>query len=422
MFYDRAKIYVKGGDGGNGIVSFRREKYVAEGGPNGGDGGRGGSVIFEADEGLRTLVDFRYKRHYKANRGEHGMGKNMHGKNAEDMVVRVPVGTILKNADTGEFIEDFVKHGQRAVIAHGGRGGRGNARFATPQNKAPSFAEKGEPGEELWVQLELKVLADVGIIGFPNVGKSTLISVVSAAKPKIADYHFTTLTPNLGMVYVEDGRSFAMADIPGLIEGAHTGAGLGHDFLRHTERTKVLVHVIDISGSEGRDPIEDFEAINRELRLYNEDLAKRVQVVAANKTDLPGAEENLARLKEHLQDKYELFPMSAATAEGVKPLIYRLAELIEEIPEAEAAPAESVKVTKVSEAPRFTIRLEDNVFVIEGREVEKHFAMIDFENEEAVKRFWYILRKMGVDEELRKKGIQDGDVVRIKDMEFDYII
>lgn len=421
MFYDQAKIYVKGGDGGNGVVAFRREKYVPEGGPNGGDGGKGGNVVFQADEGLRTLVDFRYQRHYKAARGEHGCGKNMHGKNAEDLIVRVPVGTVVKDAETGEFLADFTQHGQTAVIARGGRGGRGNARFATAQNKAPAFAEKGEPGEERWVELELKVLADVGLIGFPNVGKSTLISVVSAAKPKIADYHFTTLVPNLGVVFVDEGKSFVMADIPGLIEGAHAGAGLGHDFLRHTERTRVLVHVLDISGSEGRDPIEDYKTINHELQLYNEELAQRIQVIAANKMDLPGAEENLARLQEYLGDKHEIFPMSAAVAEGVKPLVYRLAELLDEVTDA-PTPVEHLKVTKVSEAPRFTVRYEDGVYVVEGREVEKHFAMTDFENEEAVKRFQQIMRRMGVEDELRKRGIKDGDVVRIKDLEFEYVI
>ncbi|GAB4264929.1 GTPase ObgE [Thermincola ferriacetica] len=421
MFYDQAKIYVKGGDGGNGVVAFRREKYVPEGGPNGGDGGKGGNVVFQADEGLRTLVDFRYQRHYKAARGEHGGGKNMHGKNAEDLIVRVPVGTVVKDAETGEFLADFTQHGQTAVIARGGRGGRGNARFATAQNKAPAFAEKGEPGEERWVELELKVLADVGLIGFPNVGKSTLISVVSAAKPKIADYHFTTLVPNLGVVFVDEGKSFVMADIPGLIEGAHAGAGLGHDFLRHTERTRVLVHVLDISGSEGRDPIEDYKTINHELQLYNEELAQRIQVIAANKMDLPGAEENLARLQEYLGDKHEIFPMSAAVAEGVKPLVYRLAELLDEVTDA-PTPVEHLKVTRVSEAPRFTVRYEDGVYVVEGREVEKHFAMTDFENEEAVKRFQQVMRRMGVEDELRKRGIKDGDVVRIKDLEFEYVI
>ncbi len=421
MFYDRAKIFVKGGDGGNGLVAFRREKYVPEGGPSGGDGGKGADLVFKADEGLRTLVDFRYQRHYKADRGEHGGAKNMHGRGAEDMVIRIPVGTIVKDAETGEVLADFVEHGQTIVIAKGGRGGRGNARFASNQNKAPGFAEKGEPGVEKWVELELKVLADVGLIGFPNVGKSTLISKVSAAKPKIADYHFTTISPNLGMVYVDEGRSFVMADIPGLIEGAHSGAGLGHDFLRHTERTRVLVHVIDMAGSEDRDPIKDYETINEELRLYNKELAGRVQLIAANKMDLPDAEEKLAVFRDYIKDKHEIFPMSAATGEGTKPIIYRLADLLEQI-EEKPAPIETVKVTKVEQAPRFAVHMEEGVFVIEGKEIEKHFAMTNFDNEEAVKRFQYIMRKMGIDDELKEMGIKNGDVVRIKDLEFDYII
>lgn len=420
MFYDQAKIYVRGGDGGNGIVAFRREKYIAEGGPSGGDGGNGGNVIFEADEGLRTLVDFRYQRHYKADRGEHGQSKNMHGANAADMVVRVPVGTVVKDAETGEFIADLTMHGQRELLAKGGRGGRGNARFANSANKAPGFAEKGEPGAERWVALELKVLADVGLIGFPSVGKSTLISVVSAAKPKIAEYHFTTLTPNLGMVRVDDGRSFVMADIPGLIEGAHAGAGLGHDFLRHVERTRVLVHVLDISGSEERDPLDDFAAINKELALYNPVLARRPQVIAANKMDLPGAEENLLRLRESLGQDYEIFPMSAAIADGVQPLVYRLAEMldtIEEPPQLEDAE----RVVRVSDEPRFAVRREDGAYVVEGKEVERHYAMTDFNNEEAVKRFQRIIKLMGIEAELRRQGAKEGDTVRIRELEFDFV-
>ena len=308
MFYDRTKIYVKAGNGGNGAVSFRREKYVPLGGPDGGDGGRGGDIILVADEGLRTLVDFRYKRHYKGDRGEHGQGKDRHGKSAEDLILRVPVGTIVKDAETGEILADFTKHGQREVVAKGGRGGRGNARFISNTNKAPTVAERGEPGEERWLLLELKLLADVGLVGFPNVGKSTLISKVSAARPKIADYPFTTLVPNLGVVRVEE-ESFVMADIPGIIEGAHTGAGLGLEFLRHVERTRLLLHVLDISGSEGRDPVQDFEIINRELREYSPALAERPMLVVPNKIDLPGSEDNLARLREHLRDKYEIFPI-----------------------------------------------------------------------------------------------------------------
>ncbi|HBC91428.1 MAG TPA: GTPase ObgE, partial [Pelotomaculum sp.] len=287
MFFDKARIFVKGGDGGNGCVAMRREKYVPEGGPWGGDGGRGGDIVFQADKGLRTLVDFRYKRHYKAERGKHGEGKNRYGPSADDLVVRLPVGTVIRDDDTGELIADLVQNGQQVVVARGGRGGRGNAHFATPNNKAPKLAEKGEPGEERWLSLELKLLADVGLVGFPNAGKSTLISQVSAAKPKIADYPFTTITPNLGVVRVDDGRSFVVADIPGLIEGAHLGAGLGHEFLRHVERTRLLIHVLDTAGSEGRDPVEDFKVTNRELILYNPAIGSRPQVIVANKMDLP---------------------------------------------------------------------------------------------------------------------------------------
>jgi len=420
MFFDKAKIYVKGGDGGNGMVAFRREKYVPEGGPYGGDGGRGGDVIFVVDQGLRTLVDFRYQRHYKANRGEHGATKNMHGRSAEDLRVRVPMGTVVRDAETGELIADLVEPGQEAVVAKGGRGGRGNSRFATHQNKAPSFAEKGEPGQERWLVLELKLIADVGLIGFPNVGKSTIISRVSAAKPKIADYHFTTLVPNLGVVRVGNGESFVMADIPGLIEGAHTGAGLGHEFLRHTERTKLLIHVLDIAGTEGRDPLEDFRIINKELEMYSPRLARRKQVIAANKMDLPGAEENLNRLKQALGDEYEIFPVSAATKEGLEPLVYRVAELLPTI-EEEPVAEEEMKVTRAADKPRFTITEEDGAFVISGEEIERHYAMTDFNNEESVKRFQSIIKLMGIEDALREQGAKDGDTVRIKELEFDFV-
>ncbi|HVJ50155.1 GTPase ObgE [Desulfitobacterium sp.] len=422
MFYDQAKIYVKGGDGGSGVVAFRREKYVPEGGPAGGDGGRGGNVIFIADEGLRTLVDFRYKRHYKADRGEHGQGKNMHGKGAEDMVVRIPSGTLIKDGDTGEVLADLTEDGQKAVVAKGGRGGRGNARFMSNTNKAPTLAEKGEPGEERWLILELKLLADVGLVGFPNVGKSTIISQVSAAKPKIADYHFTTLVPNLGVVELEDGDSFVMADIPGLIEGAHAGAGLGHEFLRHTERTRLILHVLDISGSEERDPLEDYRIIQEELRQYSPELAKRPMIVVANKMDIPGAEENLKRLQEELGSETEIFPVSAATGEGLKGVIYRIAQLLPEIPVPEILIREDEqhKVTHVEPTERFIITKEDGVFVITGKEIEKHAKMTLFESEEGLYRFQTILKTMGVDGALRAEGIKAGDKVQIVGMEFDW--
>lgn len=420
MFYDRAKIYVKGGDGGNGIVAFRREKYVDMGGPYGGDGGKGGDVIFKADEGLRTLVDFRYQRHYKADRGEHGGTKNMHGANADNLVVRVPVGTQVFDADTGEFIADLTEHNQRAAVAKGGRGGRGNSRFATATDKAPSYAEKGEPGEEHWVELELKLLADVGLIGFPSVGKSTLISRVSAAKPKIAEYHFTTLVPNLGMVRIDDGRSFVMADLPGLIEGAHTGAGLGHQFLRHSERTRLLIHVIDMAGSEGRNPIEDFKIINNELSQYSQVLATRRQIIAANKMDLPEAEENLQRFKEAFGDKYEIFSISAASGQGTDALIYRTADLLDTIQEVPVV-KEVEKITTVTEDPSFTVQREDGIFVISGREIERRYAMTNFNQEDSLKRFLRMMRLMGIDDELRRQGAKDGDTVRVGELVFDFV-
>jgi GTP-binding protein len=421
MFYDQAKIFVKGGDGGAGAVAFRREKYVPEGGPSGGDGGRGGSVIFVADEGLRTLVDFRYKRHYKADRGEHGQGKNMHGKSGEDLIIRIPVGTLIKDADSGQVLADLTEHGQRVIVARGGRGGRGNARFISNINKAPRLAEKGEPGIACWLLLELKLLADVGLVGFPNVGKSTIISRVSAAKPKIADYHFTTLVPNLGVVEVEDGISFVIADIPGLIEGAHTGAGLGHDFLRHTERTKLILHVLDISGAEGRDPVQDFKVIQEELRLYNARLAERPVLIVANKMDIPGAEENLERLRLELGEKFKIYPVSAATGEGLDVLMQDISVLLPKlpVPELELHRVEQQPLP-MQEAERFTISREDEIFVVRGKEIERHLAMTNFESEEGLRRFQKILNVMGIDDALRTQGIRVGDKVKIADLEFEW--
>jgi GTPase len=423
LFYDQAKIYVKGGDGGSGAVAFRREKYVPEGGPNGGDGGRGGDVLFVGDEGLRTLVDFRDQRHYKAERGEHGMGKGMHGKGADDLTIRIPVGTVIKDGDTGEVIADIVHNGQEIIVAKGGRGGRGNARFMSNTNKAPTTSEKGEPGDEHWLNLELKLLADVGLVGFPNVGKSTLISRVSAAKPKIADYHFTTLTPNLGVVDLEDGESFVMADIPGLIEGAHTGAGLGHEFLRHTERTRLIIHVLDVSGSEERDPLEDHAAIMQELQLYKSELANMPQVIAANKMDIPGSEENLERLKAALGEQYQIFPISAATGEGTRPLIFRVGELLKEIIEREPAPVvvEEPRLVKAEAKERFKLSMDEEVFVVSGRELERHLAMTNFDTEGGLRRFQNILKVMGIDKALREAGAMPGSKVRIADLEFDYV-
>lgn len=427
MFVDQVKIYVKGGDGGNGMVAFRREKYVPKGGPAGGDGGKGANVVFEVDEGLRTLMDFRYQRHFKAPRGEHGMSKNQHGRNAKDMIVKVPPGTVVIDESTKEVIADLVEHGQRAVIAKGGRGGRGNSRFATPANPAPELSENGEPGQERDIILELKLLADVGLVGFPSVGKSTLLSVVSSAKPKIAEYHFTTIVPNLGMVETEDGRSFVMADLPGLIEGAHEGVGLGHQFLRHIERTRVIVHVVDMAAMEGRDPYEDFITINNELKEYNLRLTERPQIIVANKMDMPEAEENLAKFKEKLTEEYPIFPISAVTRKGLRDLLFAVADKLEDTPEFPLEQEEETGVHRVlykheTDPDVFTITREpDGSFVVSGEKVEKLFKMTDFSREESVRRFSRQLRGLGVDDALRSRGAKDGDIVKLLEFEFEFI-
>jgi GTPase len=428
MFVDQTKIYVKGGDGGNGMVAFRREKYVPKGGPAGGDGGKGADVVFEVNEGLRTLMDFRYQRHFKAPRGEHGMSKNQHGKNSKDMIVKVPPGTVVIDAETNEVLADLVEHGQRAVIAKGGRGGRGNSRFATPSNPAPELAENGEPGQERDVILELKLLADVGLVGFPSVGKSTLLSVVSSAKPKIAEYHFTTIVPNLGMVETEDNRSFVMADLPGLIEGASEGVGLGHQFLRHIERTRVIVHVIDMAAMEGRDPYEDYLTINKELEEYNLRLTERPQIIVANKMDMPEAAENLEKFKEQLEEDYPIFPISAVTRKGLRELLFAIADKIEETPEfpldheEEDTGVHRVLYKHEADPDAFYISREsDGTFVLTGEKLEKLFKMTNFQTEESIRRFARQLRGLGVDEALRQKGAKDGDIVKLFDFEFEFI-
>lgn len=430
MFVDKAKIFVKGGDGGDGIVAFRRELYVPMGGPAGGDGGNGGDVVFEVEEGLRTLMDFRYQRHFKAPAGEKGRNKNQHGANAEDMIVKVPPGTVVIDDDTQEIVADLTRHGQRVVVARGGRGGRGNVRFATANNPAPEVAENGEEGQERYLVLELKVMADVGLVGFPSVGKSTLLSVVSAAKPKIGAYHFTTITPNLGVVDVGDGRSFVMADLPGLIEGAHEGVGLGHEFLRHVERTRIILHVVDMSGAEGREPFEDYVLINKELELYNSALAARPQLIVANKMDDPAAEENLAAFRRKLSEQgstHEIFPVSAITKQGVRQVLYRCADLLETLPEAPSVEeVKDVAERKVYQAEpdqdqSFTVRRENDVFIIESPYIEKMIKRINFGSYEAAVRFARIMRKMGIDKELRKKGAEDGNLVRIGDFEFEFV-
>ncbi|WP_223068277.1 GTPase ObgE [Paenibacillus caui] len=430
MFVDKAKIYVKGGDGGDGIVAFRREKYVPEGGPAGGDGGRGGDVIFRVDEGLRTLMDFRYQRHFKAQRGEKGRNKSQHGAGAEDMIVRIPPGTVIIDEESGEVLADMTRHGQQVVVARGGRGGRGNIRFATPNNPAPELAENGEEGEERWIILELKVMADVGLVGFPSVGKSTLLSVVSAARPKIGAYHFTTITPNLGVVEVGEGRSFVMADLPGLIEGAHEGVGLGHEFLRHVERTRVIVHVVDMAGSEGRDPFEDWVKINEELKLYNADLEKRPQIVAANKMDMPEAAEHLEAFREKIaavRPELMIMPISSLTRDGVQELLYKTADLLDEIPEAPAIEeVETLNERKIYKLDKqvdnsFTITRDNEAFVVQSPRIERMMKRMQLNSHDAILKLARTMRHMGIDDELRKRGATDGTIVRIGDFEFEFV-
>lgn len=429
MFVDQVKISLKAGDGGNGITSYRREKYVPFGGPAGGDGGKGASVVFEVDEGLRTLLDFRYQRHFKASKGENGQSSNMHGKNAEDLVLKVPPGTIIKNVETDEVLADLVEDGQRAVVAKGGRGGRGNSRFATPRNPAPDFSEKGEPGEELDVSLELKLLADVGLVGFPSVGKSTLLSIVSKAKPKIGAYHFTTIKPNLGVVSTPDQRSFVMADLPGLIEGASDGVGLGHQFLRHVERTKVIVHMIDMSGSEGREPIEDYKVINQELAAYEQRLEDRPQIVVANKMDLPESQDNLILFKEEIGEDVPVIPVSTITRDNIDQLLYAIADKLEEYKDVDftVEEEESVGINRVlykhtPSQDKFTIsRDDDGAYVVSGNAIERMFKMTDFNSDPAVRRFARQMRSMGIDDALRERGCKNGDIVRILGGEFEFV-
>lgn len=426
MFYDYAKVNVKAGDGGNGIVAFRREKYVPKGGPAGGDGGKGGSIILRADEGLRTLIDFRYQTHYKGKRGDHGSGAKQHGRSADDIVLRVPVGTVVRDADTKKLLGDLRHHGQEIVVAQGGRGGRGNARFVSSTHRAPAFAENGEKGEERWITLELKLLADVGLVGFPNVGKSTIISRVSAAKPKIANYHFTTLEPNLGMVRVDAGRSFVIADVPGLVEGAAEGAGLGHRFLRHVERTRVLVHVVDLSGSEGRDPLEDLVVIRGELERYAPQLNEKPMVIVANKVDLMSDDDRdaaLARLSEAYPE-VRIFPMSAATDSDLNELVYHLADILDAIGPVEYAEEDFEPVEEEpqkQEAPFRVQKIGPDAYEVVGPEIDGLVGRTQFERDEAVERFMKILDNMGIEKALREAGVQDGDTVIVGPMALDYL-
>lgn len=423
MFVDIAKITIRAGNGGNGKVSFRREKYAPDGGPDGGDGGRGASVIAIVDEGMRTLMDFRYKRKYVAENGEDGGKKKMSGKAAEDLIIKVPQGTIIRDLQTGKVLADLKDLGQRVVLAQGGKGGRGNQHFATPTRQAPTFAEKGTSGVERTISLELKMLADVGLLGYPNVGKSTFLAATTQAKPKIANYHFTTLQPNLGVVEVIKGKSFVIADIPGLIEGAKDGIGLGLDFLRHVERTRVLIHVVDISGLEGRDPYEDFCKINAEVFGYNSRLALRKQVVAANKMDLLFDSENFDVFKEKLEaEGYEVFPISAATGEGVDALLSRVTSLLDTL-EIEPLIDESdyyVETIDVSNGKDIKYFMDEDVYCVEGDYIDRLLYSTNLADIESLRRFQNALKMSGVFDHLRSMGIEDGDTVRIFDLEFEF--
>lgn len=421
MFIDRARIFVQSGKGGDGMSSFRHEKFVPKGGPNGGDGGQGGNVVLVADRNVNTLVDFRFRRLFKAKPGGKGEGSNKYGRNAEDLLITVPLGTIVKDEETGQVMADLSRDGQRAIVAKGGRGGRGNWHFRTSANRTPTFAERGEPGEERWLRLELKVLADVGLLGYPSVGKSSILRKVSAAQPEVAAYHFTTLNPILGVVNLPDHRSFVMADIPGLIDGASEGVGLGHDFLRHIERTKILIHVVDVSGIEGRDPIEDYEKINAELAKYSEKLARKRQVVAANKIDLLGDSDNLERLMDYMTAHgVEVYPICAMTGEGMDKLLERVWTMLEEYVEEPDETTEEV-VYKARNKPDFEVKRDDDgAFVITGARIENLVAMTNFDDDQSLRRFQRIWRYMELDKLLQEHGIQDGNTVRIYSMEFEY--
>ena len=433
MFLDEVKIFVRSGDGGNGLVAFRREKYVPKGGPAGGDGGRGANVVFIVDEGLRTFMDYRYQKKFVAPNGENGMSKGMHGRKSKDLYLKVPPGTVIRDTDTGEVLADLVEHEQEVIVARGGRGGRGNCRFATPSNPAPEIAENGEPGEERNLTLELKLMADVGLVGFPSVGKSTLLSITSKAKPKIADYHFTTLAPNLGVVETKDHRSFVMADLPGLIEGASQGVGLGHQFLRHIERTKVIVHVVDMSATDGRDPYEDYKIINQELGEYNMRLLERPQIVVTNKMDIPAAQENLEEFKAKLAadgEEVDIVEISAFTRTNVDNLLYKISDILDstdpnilyELDTEEESMENRVLYKHKPKDETFKITRDDTgAYVVSGPGIERAFLMTDFNRDASVRRFAQQMRSMGVDDALRERGCKNGDTVKILKGEFEFV-
>ena len=423
MFVDEVEIRVEAGNGGDGCTAFRREKFVPMGGPYGGNGGHGSDIIFKVDEGLHTLLDLRYQKLIKGKKGENGKGKNQHGKGAEPVIIKVPQGTVVTDLDTGMIIADLSKKDQEEIIAKGGRGGRGNTAFKTQTNTAPDYSENGEEGEKKNLKVEVKMLADVGLVGLPSVGKSTIISMVSRSKPKIAAYHFTTLKPNLGVVKASDGRSFVMADLPGLIEGASEGEGLGDKFLKHIERTKVIAHVIDMSASEARDPYEDYVLINKELEAFNEKLIKKPQIIIANKMDLPTAKEELEKFKEKVGD-VEIFEISAATNHGLQKVVDRLADLVDEVPNNplyDDSQIESHVLYKFKKEEPFTItRDDDGTWAIQGKEVERIFKMTKFSSDEAAYKFAKKLSRMGIDQKLEQLGAEEGDQVRILNFYFDY--
>ncbi len=424
MFADKAKITITAGKGGDGAVSFHREKYVAAGGPDGGDGGKGGDILFVADDNLSTLIDFRYKKKYVAHNGEDGSSKNCSGRGAEDLIIKVPRGTLIRDANSGRIMAD-ISTDEPKIIAKGGKGGKGNTHFATPTRQIPRFAKPGFPGESFEIQLELKLLADVGLVGFPNVGKSTLISVVSAAKPKIANYHFTTLTPVLGVVKISEGNSFVMADIPGLIEGASDGVGLGHEFLRHVERCRLIVHVVDVSGSEGRNPAEDFDTINNELRNFSEELAERPQIVAANKCDM-ATPEQITEFKTFVEEKgLEFFEISAATTQGTKELVNAVYTKLRELPPIKQYEPEPMSQKELDEAigadRKFEVSEEDGVYFVEAPWLEYVMRNLDMDDYESLQYFQLTLRSSGIIDKLEEMGIEDGDTVDIFGFRFDYI-
>lgn len=422
MFTDYAKIIIKSGNGGNGAATFRREKYVAAGGPDGGDGGKGGSIYFVVDKDLNTLLDFRYKKNFKAENGENGSGNNCHGKKGQDLYIGVPRGTIIKDALSGKVVADLSEENQKELVLEGGRGGKGNTHFATSTRQAPRFSQDGEKGLEKELILELKLLADVGLVGFPNVGKSTFLSRVTSAKPKIADYHFTTIIPNLGVVKSIYGDSFVIADIPGIIEGASTGVGLGIQFLRHIERTRLLLHVVDVSGLEGRNPVEDFKTINDELKTYSEKLASRKQIIVANKTDVMQNEDLYKQLEELASKKdMEIYKISAATGEGVDELMNRVTEVLKELPKEELVEVdERIVYTLDEEKDEFTVTKEENDFIVEGPAAERLMGRINIGDNESMHYFQKSIRELGIEERLKQLGIKEGDTVKFLEWEFEW--